>query len=245
LNGLDRWILAEHASLSDVAQFGVAAKFSLAVVLLLQPFGMWWTPRRFEVLNTPDGRQKVANFVALGITLALIIALLVGLGAPLLIGYLMPAAYAMSSQYVVALVLVMLFKEMTELVNLGCFIGKTTGMQFVINSTGASVGIAGMFWLTPGYGVWGVIFALLLAQAIRFILFFIVSQQRLPLPYPTRSLLLLTSVSIGWLVLGSQTTTGVQQVLTMMTGTISLLALALFLKLIPVPIIMTSKMADR
>lgn len=245
LNGLDRWILAEHASLSDVAQFGVAAKFSLAVVLLLQPFGMWWTPRRFEVLNTPDGRQKVANFVALGITLALIIALLVGLGAPLLIGYLMPAAYAMSSQYVVALVLVMLFKEMAELVNLGCFIGKTTGMQFVINSTGASVGIAGMFWLTPGYGVWGVIFALLLAQAIRFILFFIVSQQRLPLPYPTRSLLLLTSVSIGWLVLGSQTTTGVQQVLTMMTGTISLLALALFLKLIPVPIIMTSKMADR
>jgi len=92
LNGLDRWILAEHASLNDVAQFGVAAKFSLAVVLLLQPFGMWWTPRRFEVLNTPDGQQKVANFVALGITLSLIIALLVGLGAPLLIAYLMPAA---------------------------------------------------------------------------------------------------------------------------------------------------------
>ena len=29
LNGFDRWILVEHTSLSDVAQFGVAAKFSL------------------------------------------------------------------------------------------------------------------------------------------------------------------------------------------------------------------------
>ena len=192
LNGLDRWVLAEHVSLNDVAQFGVAAKFALAVVLLLQPFGMWWSPRRFEVLNSPGGQQQVAKFVALGITLALIIAVLVGLSAPFLIDYLMPAAYAMSSQYVVALVLVMLFKEMAELVNLGCFAGRTTGMQFAINTTGASVGIIGMFWLAPVYGVWGVIFALLLAQAIRLILFFIVSQQLLPLPYPTRSLLLLT-----------------------------------------------------
>jgi len=92
----------------------------------------------------------------------------------------------MSSQFVVALVLVMLFKDRGEVVNLGCLIGKTTGMQFVINTTAASVGITGMFWLTPGYGVWGVIFALLLAQAMRLILFFIVSQQRLHLPYPTR-----------------------------------------------------------
>ncbi|MEI8609484.1 oligosaccharide flippase family protein [Enterovibrio sp. Hal110] len=48
LNGLDRWVLADVASLEDVAQFGVAAKFALAVVLLLQPFGMWWMPKRFD-----------------------------------------------------------------------------------------------------------------------------------------------------------------------------------------------------
>jgi len=245
LNGLDRWVLAEYASLADVAQFGVAAKFALAVVLLLQPFGMWWTPRRFEVLNSPGGQQQVANYVALGITLALIIAVLVGLSAPFLIDYLMPASYAMSSQYVVALVLVMLFKEMAELVNLGCFAGRTTGMQFVINTIGAGVGITGMFWLAPVYGVWGVIFALLLAQAIRLMLFFIISQQLLPLPYPTRSLLLLTGTGIGWLVLGTQTTTSVQQVLAVMTGTLSLLIIALLLKLVPVPATMASKLANR
>jgi hypothetical protein len=157
----------------------------------------------------------------------------------------MPDAYTMSSQYVVALVLVMLFKEMAELLNLGCFTGKTTGIQFIINSIAASTGIMAMLWWTPAYGVWGVIFALLLAQAIRLILFFIVSQRLLPLPYPTRSLMLLTSISIGWLVLGSQTATTEQQVLAIMTGTISLLAIALLLRLIPVPAIMTNRMANR
>jgi hypothetical protein len=146
---------------------------------------------------------------------------------------------------VVVMVLVMLFKEMAELVNLGCFTGKTTGMQFVINSTGASVGIIGMFWLTPVYGVWGVIFALLLAQALRLILFFNVSQQLLPLPYPTRSLLLLTGTGIGWLVLGSLTTTNVQQVIAILAGTLSLLTIALMRRLVPVPSILASKMVNR
>ncbi len=245
LNGLDRWVLAEHVSLNDVAQFGVAAKFSLAVVLLLQPFGMWWTARRFQVLNSQNGVKKVANFVALGITLLLIIAVLVALSSPLLINWLMPDTYAMSSQYVIALVLVMLFKEMTELVNLGCFIGKTTGIQFIINITGATLGISAMFWWVEVYAVWGVIFALLLAQATRLLLFFTISQHFLRVPYPGRSLLLLISISSAWLVLGSQVTTTAQQVLIIITSMITLLFLALFLRLIPVPVVMTNKMVHR
>jgi len=241
LNGLDRWILADQASLSDVAQFGVAAKFALAVILLLQPFGMWWSPRRFEILREPDGRQKVARFVALGVALSLIIAVAVGLSSPLLINWLLPETYAMSSQYVVGLVLVMLLKEMAELLNLGCFTGKTTAIQFVINTIGASIGIVAMLWCTPVYGVWGIIFALLLAQATRLLLFFIASQRLLPLPYPTRSLVLLASISLGWLLLGLQTATAGQQLLTIIIGTTSLLGTAFYLRLIPMPVIVANR----
>ena len=245
LNGLDRWILAEYTSLNDVALYGVAAKFALAVVLLLQPFGMWWTPRRFEVLNEPDGHQKVAHFVALGIGLALIIGVLVGLSAPLIINWLMPATYAMSSQYVVALVLVMLFREITVLVNLGCFTGNTTVTQFVINMACAATGIIAMFMLTPTYGVWGVIYALLGTQTLRLILFFFISQHLLKLPYPIRSLTLLTSLSIGWLLVGSQATTIEHQILTIITATTSLLVIALLLRLIPATSILNNRMANR
>jgi len=235
LNGLDRWVLADYASFTDVAQFGVAAKFSLAVVLLMQPFGMWWSPRRFEVLREPDGHQKVARFVALGITLALIIAVLVSLASPLLVTWLLPNSYVIAGQYAVGLVLVMLFKEVTELVNLGCFNGKTTGVQLIIDVIGATVGIVGLFWWTPLYAVWGAIFALLSAQAIRLVLFFIASQHFVPLPYPTRSLILLAAIGTGWLLLGTQTITSGQQLLTIVAATGTLLGAALLLHLIPLP----------
>ncbi len=245
LNGLDRWILAEHVSLNDVAQFGVAAKFSLAVVLLLQPFGMWWTPRRFQVLNGPDGHQKVTRYISLGITLSLIIAVLVGLLSPLLINWLMPDAYSISGQYVIILVLVMLFREITELINLGCFIGKTTGIQFFINTAGASFGMITMLWWAPVYGVWGVIFALFSAQLIRLILFFIISQHLLSLPYPARSLILLTSIGLGWLILGLQTMPPGQQIFIVILATMSLLITACWLKLLPTPGTMKHYCADR
>ena len=66
LNGLDRWILAQHATLEQVAHFGVAAKFAIAVVLLLQPYGMWWMPKRFEILFGDDGAQRVVLYTGTG-----------------------------------------------------------------------------------------------------------------------------------------------------------------------------------
>lgn len=235
LNGMDRWILAEHASLTDVAQFGVAAKFSLAVVLLIQPFSMWWSPKRFAVLNEPEGKQKAADYITLGLVLTLIITVLVGLISPLLIDWLLPENYARAGEYAIGLILVMALKEMAELLNLGCFTGKTTNAQLAINIIGAISGIISMLWWVQDYAVWGVIFALLNAQFIRLALFFFVSQYFLPLPYPVRSLLLLITVSFCCLTLGSLTSSLAQQLLlTIIAGT-SLLAIALLLKLIPIP----------
>lgn len=236
LNGLDRWILAEHSTLADVAEFGIAAKFALATVLLLQPFGMWWSPRRFAVLNEKDGREKVARFVAIGTGLALLIAVSVGLLSPALINWLLPASYSHAGQYVLGLVLIMLLKELTELFNIGCFVGKTTHCQFVINLAGAIIAITAMLLLTPKYQVWGIIFSLLLAQFIRLLLFYKASQYFLPLNYPLRRLLVLASLSIIWLLLGSQITHPGQLILLVFAAAATLLALAHSLKLINLPL---------
>lgn len=171
LNGLDRWILAEHTSLEDVAHFGVAAKFSLAVILLLQPFNMWWSPRRFIVLNQQDGPYKVAKFITIGIVLTLIISVLVGLASPLLITWLLPENYAISAHYVIGLVIAMACKEIADLVNIGCFAGRTTTSQLLINVVAVIIGIVGMLYWTPTHAVWGIIYGLIAAQATRLILF--------------------------------------------------------------------------
>lgn len=234
LNGLDRWILADYTSLSEVALFGVAAKFSLAVVLLLQPFGMWWSPKRFEVLNT-EGEKIAVQYITLGISLVLIITAMVGLAAPLLINMLMPESYAMSAQYVIGLILIMLLKEVTELVNIGCFTGKTTITQLIINTIGAITGILCMFWWTPANGVWGVIFALLTAQSLRLIMFFYASQRVLPLSYPVRPLLLLTIISLGLLLINTQLDSNIEKIVIVVFGMTTLFGVSLSLKLIPSP----------
>ena len=235
LNGLDRWILADHTTLSDVAQFGVAAKFSLAVVLLLQPFGMWWSPKRFEVLNEANGRDKTVKFISIGISLALIITVMVGLSAPLLINWLMPESYAMSAQYIVGLVFIMLLKEITELVNIGCFTGKTTYTQLIINVIGAILGVIFMLWWTPIYGVWGIILALLAAQLLRLVLFFYASQRELPLSYPIMPLIIITGISIFLLAIKALIDPSIQQLTLISIGLIALLGTTVYLKLIPMP----------
>lgn len=235
LSGLDRWILADHASLTDVAQFGVASKFALAVILLIQPYSMWWSPRRFEVLRKPDGHKLAVHYISLGLAQLFIIAALVGILSPLLIVWLLPESYYIASEYVVGLVLMLLMKEITELINLGCFNGQTTITQFAINTFAAIIGIGGMFWLAPEYSVWGIISALLFAQFVRLVLFFVASQYLLPLSYPKLPLIILTTVSMGWLMLSVLSTHFVQQLLIAIVAFISLMLLAFAVKLIPVP----------
>ena len=243
LNGMDRWILAEHAGLEEVAEFGIAAKFALAMVLLMQPFGMWWSPRRFEVLNSNNGKQKVTEFIAMGSAIALLITVAVALISPALIIYLLPESYQQAAQYVIAIALVMLLKELVELFNIGCFNGNTTSSQLIINIIGAVVGMLAMLWLAPQYQVWGIIFSLLLAQFIRFVLFYNVSQHFLPLNYPIRALLVLTILSGLWLLLGLQVSDLAQSIMMMLVATTSLLFIAHYLGLIHLPTLRHRKVA--
>jgi len=245
LNGLDRWILAENTTLTDVAEFGVATKFALATVLLLQPFGMWWSPRRFKVLHEINGREKVAYFIAVGGSLALLIAVMVGLTAPLLITWLLPASYSLAGQYAVGLVLVMLVKELVELFNMGCFTGNTTGTQLIINILGAAAGVIGMLLLTPYFQVWGVILSLLLAQCVRLLFFYKASQYFLSLRYPLGSLFILTSLCVFWLLMGSQSVTIGQSILITLLATATMLTAVHQLKLITLPVHVLKKVAER
>lgn len=235
LNGLDRWILADHATLDEVACFGVAAKFALAVVLLMQPFGMWWSPQRFKVLNNPNGRQRVAHYVTLGITLTLVLMALAALVAPLIIIEILPETYQQASRYVIGLVLIMGLRELTELINIGCFIDKTTQRQLLINTVGSIIGIVCMLWWVPLFSTWGLIAGLLIAQIARLWLFFWASQQRISLPYPLRHLSIVALMSLAWIGVSVLSDAAAYQILVLMGALISLPIAVLKLDLVPLP----------
>lgn len=234
LNGLDRWILADQTSLTDVAEYGVAAKFALAAILLLQPFGMWWSPRRFEISNKPDGKTLSSRAITIGIILSLTICVAVSTGAPVLIGWLMPDSYVMAAQYALGLIIAVTLKELSELVNIGCFIHKSTLAQLMINLITALIGLSIMLILVSEQGVWGVILALNIAQLARLILFYLASQHYFYINYPLWPIFILSLEAIIWMLISMQSSFSIlNQLAFSLLATTMMLVTAVVLQLIP------------
>ena len=199
LNGFERWVLAENTSLSELALYAVALKFALALTLLMQPFCMWWMPKRFDYLKS-RGKAITAKMTQSSLVLLCGLTVLVCYLAPVLIEWLMPASYQQAKTIAVALIIVSAIKELNELINLGALAEKQTKKLLWINCSATGLGMIAILLLTPIYGVNGVITSLILAQTIRVVLTFLLSQSAHPLPYSLGKLsvlLLITSVSIA------------------------------------------------
>jgi len=211
LSGLDRWVVAGSVGVAELAAYAVAIKFATVATLLAQPYGLWWSARRFQVLRTPDGERDSARLAATGACLGFIAACLVGLLSPVAITYLTPPAYHAACEYVVWLVLIFAIKNCTDLFNIGCYAGNSSHVQMLIELGIAATGLMGYVVLVPHYGIPGAIVTLIGANLLRFALFFYFSQRALSLPYPMKRLLLLALVCILALLLGQMPSTSIER----------------------------------
>lgn len=204
LNGIDRWILAESIGNASMAQYAIAAKFALAAALLIQPFTMWWMPRRYQVARSENGRESAAQYAFLGIGIVLLVGLIVMMTAPLVMTVLLPEDYSDAKQYIFFLILIVMLKESGELLNLGCFIEDITTLQFVVNTIAALTAIVSMLVFSPVYGIYGVIGALIAAQVLRVTLYLYFSQKIFYLPYRYSAIAGFIMVSTVIMLLGLQ-----------------------------------------
>ncbi|MGF1762261.1 lipopolysaccharide biosynthesis protein [Aliivibrio kagoshimensis] len=206
LMGLDRWLIAAYSQLDLLASFAVAAKFSLGAVLLLQPFTMWWAPKRFTVLASPGGHKKALQVQLAGLSLMLFICMQIALFSPVVIAWLFPPQYALAADFIPLFLLIMLFKEATELVNIGCFCQHSTTHQFYINLSASLCG-SSLMWVSAAWiasdalsVVYWVLVGLLVAQCMRVMLFYYFSQRFLPLPYPLRRVVIASLLGISFIM---------------------------------------------
>lgn len=233
MNGLDRWVLAEISSLEQLAQFGIAAKFGLAVVLLLQPFDMWWMPKRFDVLYGENGQQKATQITCYGLSATMLIAIIVAISAPVAITYFLPETYFAATEFVVLLVVTSLFKEMTALINLGSYVGQTAYAQLGINAIAASTAFCTLWWWGNAFGVIGVLCALTLSQGLRLVMFYSVSQYLYRLPYPMTRIIISTLFCLSWLAISHVPWTLTERLVLLIIAPLTLVALNIKLKLLP------------
>ncbi|WP_054113320.1 lipopolysaccharide biosynthesis protein [Marinagarivorans algicola] len=168
LNGIDKIAIAHWVGLTELGLYCVAAKFALATVLLMQPFGMWWRPKRFAWL----AEQPVAcgQMLERAILLLALITCAVACIGPILIASLMPDEYIVAAQWVAIIAFMLALRESSEVLNLGVLNQKNTWLLLKINISSAVIAMVLCLSFTKLSGVAGCIIGLIIAQGLRLIL---------------------------------------------------------------------------
>jgi O-antigen/teichoic acid export membrane protein len=235
LGSFDRWILADAVGAAAMAEYALAAKFGLITAIAVQPFDMWWMPRRFRVLGEPGGLETCARTASMGIVLAMLSAIGIAATGPMIIELVTPASYHGATRYVPWLAALAAVHAATTMVNLGCYAGRTTGRPVAIDGIAAVVALAGYFLLIPRFGADGAIAATAAALSLRLVVTFRVSQKALRLPYATGRLLLLAVVSVAVIASFQMTDGMIEGLILGIGGLVSTGFAALLLRLVPSP----------
>jgi O-antigen/teichoic acid export membrane protein len=230
LSGAEKWIIGYSVSVESLGYYAVAAKFSLGMCILVQPFGMWWMPKRFNALNL-KGIDYTTQITQIGILYIAILAIVVGSASQVFIMLALPDAFSNAANLVSGVIAVALFKELAELVNIGILNHKKTHWVLNINMACTLTGLALCGFLSlqdrfTGLGIWAVIISIMIAQILRAILLLTFSQRLQPLPYHNHALLLIMLNTIGCLILSFVTDKTFWLILVALFGTILNMAIA-------------------
>ena len=199
LGSFDRWILADSTGPEIMAKYALAAKFGLLTALLLQPFDLWWSPKRFSTLVQKNGAALCAKNISIGLVLVSLSIIAMMTASPLAVILMTPPEYHDAIQYLPVLCALSGLHMATLFVNIGIFNVKVTKWPAIIDIGVALIAFIGYVTLIPSFGSWGAIGATTIALTIRFFLTLILSQAISYIPYkavPLIGLLLITILSV-------------------------------------------------
>lgn len=187
LGSCNRWFLSGNVADADIGYLGLATKLALAAPMLLQPFALWWNPRRIAALTRPGGIEESTWAFGLGYSVLVISALGVALTGPVFIQFALPKAYAGAIAYLPFVIFLCFLHELNTLCNTGAFAHHQGYRVLQANVAGAMTGIAGYALLAPSYGIPGVILATAAGQTVRLSISLWTGYALAPIPYPVVS----------------------------------------------------------
>lgn len=183
LGAADRWFIAGHVSRADMAQYAIAAKLALATALVVQPFGLWWYPRRLALLARPGGRAENAAAWLAGLAILSGGAVAIHLAMPAFVRLALPPAYAASLQWLPWLITAIVLNELVSLSNAGAYMGGNTFRVLAVNAAAALLAVTLYALLIPAHGLAGAIAATLAAHLLRLAAFIVLSRANAPVPF--------------------------------------------------------------
>lgn len=200
LNGAEHWLIAEYFGAAQLAIYFIAAQLGLLLAFSIEPFKLWWFAKRFQIINQHNGDGKVysAQVCEIAVQLSILLASLALIITPWFVERFLVADYHGVNQLLFIPVLIFWFRVYAEFFNLGCYQQHNGYWAPSINSFCLSILLLLVTVLVEPFGFFALAFSLIIAHTLRALIFIVISQQLVYLPY---NWLRLLPVQIsGWLI---------------------------------------------
>lgn len=181
LNGAENWLVVIHLGKQQLAIFFAAGQFGLMISVAFEPFRMWWYARRFQVHETAP--EQGARYAVLGVQIGLLLAGSMLFAAPILMDFMLPESYRDSISLIPWMCLIMALRFHSELLNIGCFLKQNARWTSIIDGACAVHLVIVGYWAIVEYALTGLLVTMVLTVLIRGVLFYVISQRLVYLPY--------------------------------------------------------------
>jgi O-antigen/teichoic acid export membrane protein len=182
LMSLSNWWLAYADGPAALAPFALAMKFAWLTLFLIEPYYMWWNPKRYQHLETDASRKYTAEMSEVGVLTSFVGGYLVTIGGSLLILWVIPSSYHQAIAYLPLACCVLATKFASNMMGTGLYIQRPNFIMY-INSIMALLTIVGFYFLVPRWHAWAILLVLQLTLLLRWICYVYLSQRDLYLPY--------------------------------------------------------------
>ncbi len=195
---MDRLILTQFVPFSDLGLYSIANKLaSMLYVLLSAVWNAWW-PMALEMANQSGAPRLYARMFEYFLVACTGLALGVGIFAPEILMVFTRDLYVPAAPYALTL---MVYSGpigfAAGFFQIGLFVRKKTQWVSVAYLFAAAANIVLNLVLCPRIGVWGSVWATVIAGGILLTGIFIPSQRALPVPYHLGRVLSLSTVYFG------------------------------------------------
>ncbi|MCJ8348797.1 oligosaccharide flippase family protein [Moritella sp.] len=226
LNGAENWLVVIHLGKQQLAIFFAAGQFGLMISVAFEPFRMWWYARRFKVHEMEP--ELGAKYAVLGVQIGMLLAGGMLFMAPILMDIMLPESYRESISLIPWMCLIMALRFHSELLNIGCFLKKNARWTSIIDGVCALYLLIMGYWAVGAYGLTGLLNTMGLTVLIRGILFYVISQRLVYLPYCKSHLIISWLIFIVLLIVNITKVTGYRFIEFTILGVNTLLLLYLY-----------------
>lgn len=179
----DRFFLQRLTSLEDVGIYSLAYKFGfLPNLLVLNPFFLFWSPKRFELLKEPDAKSIFSTILTYFMLAEVYISLGIAILIKDVIRLVADTQYLDAYRYVPLILAAYLFRGAYSYLEFGIHLEKKTRHLAISSLVAAGINVGLNFLLIPRLGLWGAVLATLGTFFFLFAYIYTVSQKLYYIP---------------------------------------------------------------